>query len=205
MLRVEHVDGTFVVMADCVGRGADIELVNRFLPGTRRARLRRRARQPGRSGRDLAAISPSARHHARTCLFGLQQACYQLGGLSAPPRQGGPVAAAPVRHAAGVAQPDIRAEVVRYVSTITTTLRPNTVIARTKALRVFFDYLAEHHPQVRRLDQIERTRHIEPYLAWARGRPWRGKNREAKTIGLTVFHQDGRRPFSSHSSANRAQ
>ena len=139
---------------------------------------------------DLAAISPSARHHARTRLFGLQQACYQLGGLSAPPRQGGPVAAAPVRHAAGVAQPDIRAEVVRYVSTITTTLRPNTVIARTKALRVFFDYLAEHHPEVRRLDQIERTRHIEPYLAWARGRPWRGKNREAKTIGLTVFHQD---------------
>ena len=57
-------------------------------------------------------------------------------------------------------------------------------------MRVFFDYLAEHHPQVRRLDQIERTRHIEPYLAWARGRPWRGKNREAKTIGLTVFHQD---------------
>ncbi|HEY3259025.1 MAG TPA: tyrosine-type recombinase/integrase [Pseudonocardiaceae bacterium] len=139
---------------------------------------------------DLAAVSPSARHHARTRLFGLQQACYQLGALSAPPRQGGPVAATPVRHAAGVAQPEIRAEVLRYVTTITTTLRPNTVIARTKALRVFFDYLAEHHPGVTRLDQLERTRHIEPYLAWARGRPWRGKNREAKTIGLTVFHQD---------------
>lgn len=48
---------------------------------------------------DLSSISPSARHHARTRLFGLQQACYQLGGLSVPPRQGGPVASPPVRHA----------------------------------------------------------------------------------------------------------
>jgi integrase/recombinase XerC len=37
VLRVDHVDGTFVLMADCVSRGADVELVNRFLAhlGTR--------------------------------------------------------------------------------------------------------------------------------------------------------------------------
>ena len=138
----------------------------------------------------LAAVSRSARHHARTRLFALQQACYQLGSLSAPPRHGGPVAVGPAVHAAGVHQPLIRAEVVRYVNTITTTLRPYTVAGRTKALRVFFDYLAEHHPGVTRLDQIERARHIEPYLAWARQRPWRGRNRDGKTVGLTVFRQD---------------
>ena len=138
----------------------------------------------------LAVVSASARHHARTRLFGLQQACYQLGGLSTPPRQGGPVAAGPMVHAAGVRQPLVRAEVIRYVTTIATTLRPTTVAGRTKALRVFFDYLAEHHPEVTRLDQLDRTRHVEPYLAWARQRPWRGKNRDAKTIGLTVYHQD---------------
>ena len=76
-------------------------------------------------------------------------------------------------HATGVRQPLIRTEMVRYVQTITTTLRPYTVAGRTKALRVFFDYLADHHPEVTRLEQIERTRHIEPYLAWARTRPWR--------------------------------
>jgi len=54
--------------------------------------------------------------------------------------------------------------VIRYITTVATTLRPNTVAGRTKALRVFFDYLADHHPDVTRLDQIERTRHIEPYL-----------------------------------------
>lgn len=93
-------------------------------------------------------------------------------------------------HAETISQPLIRAEVVRYVATITATLRPNTVIARTKALRVFFDYLAEYHPEVTRLDQLDRTRHVEPYLAWARTRPWRGKNRHSRTIGLTVYHQD---------------
>lgn len=31
VLRVDHVDGTFALMADCVGRDADVELVNRFL------------------------------------------------------------------------------------------------------------------------------------------------------------------------------
>lgn len=138
----------------------------------------------------LAALSVSARHHARTRLFGLQQACYQLGSLTTPPRQSGPVAVGPPVHAAGVRQPLIRVEVVRYVQTITTTLRPYTVVGRTKALRVFFDYLAEHHPEVTRLEEIERTRHIEPYLAWARTRPWRGKNREHRTIGVVVFHQD---------------
>ena len=137
-----------------------------------------------------AALSASARHHARTRLFGLQQACYQLGSLTTPPRQSGPVAVGPLVHAAGVRQPLIRTEVVRYVQTITTTLRPYTVAGRTKALRVFFDYLADHHPEVTRLEEIERTRHIEPYLAWARTRPWRGKNRERRTIGVVAFHQD---------------
>src|SRR6185436_6815138 len=88
-----------------------------------------------------------------------------------------PVAVGPLVHAAGVRQPLIRTEVLRYVQTMTTTLRPYTVAGRTKALRVFFDYLADHHPEVTRLEEIERTRHIEPYLAWARTRPWRGKNR----------------------------
>lgn len=138
----------------------------------------------------LAAVTASARHHARTRLFALRQACYQLGLLSTPPRKGGPVAASPAEHAAAIRQPQIRTEVARYVTTISTTLRATTVAGRTKALRVFFDYLAEHHPAVTRLDQIDRVGHIEPYLAWARRRPWRGPNGAGKTIGLTVFHQD---------------
>lgn len=139
---------------------------------------------------DLAAVSPSARAHAYTRVFALRQLCYQLGLVSTPPRKSGPVARTPTEHAATIRQPDIRTEVVRYVTTISTTLRPTTVAGRTKALLAFFDYLAEHHPQVRRLDQLDRAAHIEPYLAWVRHRPWRGANGQGRTVSLKVVHQD---------------
>jgi hypothetical protein len=118
----------------------------------------------------LGCVSASAREHAQRRLFALRQACYQLGSLAAPPRRGGPVAHSPVEHAAAVRQPQIRFEVVGYVSTIATTLRPTTVAGRAKALLVFFDYLAEHHRQVQQIKQIERA-HVEAYLRWARQRP----------------------------------
>jgi integrase len=137
----------------------------------------------------LGCVSASAREHAQRRLFALRQACYQLGLLAAPPRRGGPVAHSPAEHATAVRQPQIRTEVVRYVSTIATTLRPTTVAGRAKALLVFFDYLAEHHPQVQRIKQIDRG-HVEDYLRWARQRPWRGPNGRGRTVGLTVFHQD---------------
>jgi hypothetical protein len=111
---------------------------------------------------ELGCVTASARWHARKRLFAMRQACYQLGLLAAPPCKGGPVARTPAERAALVGRPEIRTEVLRYVTTIATTLRPTTVAGRTKALLVFFDYLAEHHPQVRRLDQIDRTAHIEP-------------------------------------------
>jgi len=137
----------------------------------------------------LGCVSASAREHTRRRLYGLQQACYQLGLLTSPPRRSGARAHSPAEHAATVRQPPIRAEVVRYVTTISTTLRPNTVACRAKALLVFFDYLAEHYPRVQRIDQIDRA-HVEAYLAWARQRPWRGPNRRDRTVGLTVYHQD---------------
>jgi integrase len=138
----------------------------------------------------VAHVSASARFHARTRLFALQQACYQLGVLDHPPRRSGPVARSSAEHAAAIRQLDIRREVTRYVATISTTLRPASVFARTKTILVFCDYLAAHHPQVCRLDQLERTRHIEPFLAWARHRPWRGANGRGRTVSLTQFHHD---------------
>jgi integrase len=50
--------------------------------------------------------------------------------------------------------------------------------------------LAEHHPLVRRLDQLDRVAHVEPFLAWARHRPWRGANRGDRSISLSQFHHD---------------
>lgn len=96
----------------------------------------------------------------------------------------------PAEHAAAITQPDIRRDVVRYAQIIATTLRPATAQMWIKAIRVLADWLAEHHPQVGRLAQLDRVRHIEPFLAWSRTRPWRGPNGTGKTVGITVFHHD---------------
>jgi integrase len=138
----------------------------------------------------VAYVSASARTHARTRQFALQQACYQLGLLGRPPRKAGPTARSPAELAHQIHQPEIRREVIRYAQTLATTLRPGSVYARIKAIMVLCDWLAGHHPTVRRLDQLERTAHIEPFLAWARQRPWRGANGHGRTVSLVQFHHD---------------
>lgn len=138
----------------------------------------------------LPHVSTSACSHARTRLFALQQACYELGLLAGPPRKAGPSAQDPAELAQAIRQPEIGREVARCVATIATTLRPASVYARTKAILVLCDWLAEHHPGVRRLGQLERTAHIEPFLVWARHRPWRGANGRGRTVSLVLFHHD---------------
>jgi integrase len=136
-------------------------------------------------------LSQSARSKARSRLFAVGQICFQLGSATAPPRRGVAEAArTPAQLAALITQPAIAREVVRYAETIGTVLRPASAYARIKAVRVFCDWLAEHHSAVRRLDQLERSTHMEPFLAWARHRPWRGANGKGRTISLTQFHHD---------------
>ena len=63
------------------------------------------------------------------------------------------------------------------------------------------DWLVDNHPDVCRLDQLDRNRHIEPFLARARTRPWRGANGAGKTVGfrprepgrLVSLHARGRK------------
>jgi site-specific recombinase XerD len=133
-------------------------------------------------------LSTSARFAGR-CLA-LRQLCFQAGIVNCPPRDSKPPALLPAEHAAAIAQPDIRRDVIRYAEVITTTLRPATAQMRVKAIRVLADWLTEHHPDVTRFEQLDRSRHIEPFLAWSRTRPRRGPNGNGKTVGMTVFHHD---------------
>ncbi len=136
-------------------------------------------------------LSPSARDKARSRLFAVGQICFQLGSAATPPRRGVAEAArTPPQLAELISQPAMAREVIRYAETIGTVLRPASAYARVKAVRVFCDWLAEHHAEVRRLDQLERSAHVEPFLAWARQRPWRGANGRGRTICLTQFHHD---------------
>jgi len=126
---------------------------------------------------------------AGRCLA-LRQLCFQAGIVNRPPRDSKAPAWSPAEHAAAIAQPDIRRDVIRYAEVVSTTLRPGTAQMRIKAIRVLADWLAEHHRDVVRLDQLDRNCHIEPFLAWSRTRPCRGSNGGGKTVGLTVFHHD---------------
>lgn len=138
-----------------------------------------------------AYLSESARYRARTRLFAVGQICYQLGLARRPPRRGvTEPARTPPEQAALIAQPAIRREVVRYAETACTSLRPVTVGSRVKAVRVLADWLAAEHPEVRRLDQLSRPAHVEPFLAWAATRPWRGRNGQGRTVSATMFHHD---------------
>jgi integrase len=138
-----------------------------------------------------ASLTESARAKARSRLFAVAQICFQLGSAAAPPRRSVTERArTPAELAALVSQPAMARELVRYAETIGTVLRPASAYTRVKAVRVFCDWLAERHSGVRRFDQLERSTHVEPFLAWARHRPWRGPNGRGRTISLTQFHHD---------------
>jgi len=75
---------------------------------------------------------------------------------------------------------------LRYLQIVATTLRPSSVSLRTSNLVLFGEYLAAYHPDVRRLDQVRRSPHIEGFLVWNHGRPWRGRVAREKPVSASV-------------------
>ncbi len=139
---------------------------------------------------DSPAVTASARYRLRTRLFSFHHICFQLGICQMAPRLGQPPSLTAAEHAATIPQPAIAREVVRYANTISTVLKASTVQMRIKSIRVLCDWLAGEHPDVARLDQLDRSRHIEPFLVWARTRPCRGNNGRGRTVSATQFHHD---------------
>lgn len=116
-----------------------------------------------------------AKSHNSARGFSLHQACYELRICQHPPRMARPAKATiEQRLQATVVQPKIREVVLRYLTTVATTLRPHTVELRTDSLITFAEYLAAHHPGVRSLTQLTRE-HMEGFLTYNHGRPWRGR------------------------------
>jgi site-specific recombinase XerD len=68
---------------------------------------------------------------------------------------------------------------------VATTLRPNTVELRADSLITFAEFLASHYPQVRSLRQPTR-KHIEGFLTYNHGRPWRGRVARDQPVSPTV-------------------
>lgn len=133
--------------------------------------------------------APSARrdtrghHHARA--FSLHQACYELGICSRTPRKNRPRAATLAETLQALPQAEIRRVAFRYLEVVATTLRPSTVLMRADSLIVFGEYLAANHPDVVRLEQLARA-HIDGFLIWNHGRPWRGWLARDKPVAASV-------------------
>jgi site-specific recombinase XerD len=133
--------------------------------------------------------APSARrdtrshNHARA--FSLHQVCYELGVCSATPRKNRPRAATLPETLQALPQPEIRRVALRYLEVVATTLRPSTVLMRADSLIVFGEYLAVNHPDIRRLDQLQRT-HVDGFLVYNHGRPWRGWLARDKPVAASV-------------------
>ena len=133
--------------------------------------------------------APSAgrdtRSHNHARAFSLHQACYELRICDRTPRKNRRPAATLAQTLEALPQPEIRRVVLRYLEVVTTTLRPSTVSLRADSLIVFGEYLAVHHPDLRRLEQLERT-HIEGFLVWNHRRPWRGWLARDKPVSQSV-------------------
>ena len=133
--------------------------------------------------------APSARRDARSHnharAFSLHQACYELGVCSTTPRQNRPRAATLAETLQALPQPEIRKVVLRYLEVVASTLRPSTVLMRADSLIVFGEYLAASHPNVGTLEQLERT-HIDGFLIFNHGRPWRGWLARDKPVAASV-------------------
>ncbi len=126
-----------------------------------------------------------ARSHNHARAFSLHQACYELRICARTPRKNRPPAATLAQTLEALPQTEIRRVALRYLEVVTTTLQQSTVALRADSLIVFGEYLAAHHPAVRRLEQLERT-HIDGFLVWNHRRPWRGWLARDKPVSQSV-------------------
>lgn len=158
----------------CLWAGSDLE----GLTGAAFARFAAELAACPSAGRD-------ARAHNDARAFGLHQACYELRVCDCPPRKNLRRAATLAEALRALPQPDIRRVALRYLELVGTTLRPATVALRADSLIVLAEYLAAHHPEVGRLEQLERA-HLEGFLAWNHGRSWRGHVARDTPVSLSA-------------------
>ena len=134
---------------------------------------------------DCPSAGRDARAHNSARTYSLHQVCYELGICRNTPRKNRPPAATLAEQLCAIPQADIRRVAHRYLEDVATTLRPSTVLLRADSLIVLGEYLAAHHPEVTRLEQLERH-HLEGFLAWNKGRPWRGWLARDKPVSASV-------------------
>ena len=137
---------------------------------------------------DAPSITANHRRVLVGRLNGLRQVCFQLGLLADPPPHPNCRPRSLGDHVAAIPQAEIRRVVQRYLEVIATTLRPATVEDRSDNLEQFGLWLADHHPEVVRLSELDRPV-VEEFLVWNRTRPSRGRRRPGQPVSTVRVHQ----------------
>lgn len=133
-------------------------------------------------------------HHYLSALSNTQRVLFHLDILDTLPRSGGPVPFE--ERLAGVAEP-VRGAMIAYLNRKLATCKPKTVTGMTTRLMHFGVFLAQIDPGLASIRDLDRRRHIEPYLnslTTARsikdGEPITVADRARRVLALSCFLSD---------------
>lgn len=133
---------------------------------------------------EAPSMSANHRHKTINYLFGVRQVLYQLDIIDTPARNANRRPLTLPERVAAIPQPEIRRVALRYLEAVSTRLRSKTVAEKAAALVLLGEYLAGNHPEVTTIRDLDRAAHIEPFLAWNLGRPWRGRVARDQPVSL---------------------
>ncbi len=135
------------------------------------------------------STSVTVNHRRVLCarLRALQHVCFQLGVLDDQPPHPNTRHRSLADQLAKVPQPEIGRQMHRYLQTCSTTLRPSTIEDRCDSFELFAMWLHDHHPDIARLDQLNRQV-IEEFLTWNHTRPSRGRGTQGRLVSISRQH-----------------
>src|SRR6266511_5890881 len=121
---------------------------------------------------DLEEIAEACHEHTRrtgtshrhylSAISNTQTVLFHLGILDSPPRSGGPV---PLDERLAQVTAPIRAEMIDYLERKKATCKAKTVSAMATRLKHFGVFLTTIDPDLTSVRDLDRRRHIEPWLA----------------------------------------
>ncbi|MGH4000260.1 MAG: tyrosine-type recombinase/integrase, partial [Pseudonocardiaceae bacterium] len=133
-------------------------------------------------------------HHYLAAVSNTQRVLFHLGIVDALPRSGGPVPFE--ERLADVTEP-VRTAMIAYLNRKLATCKPKTVTGMATRLMHFGLFLADVEPSLASLRDLDRRRHIEPYLTsltTARsikdGGPITVADRARRVVALSCFLTD---------------
>lgn len=135
--------------------------------------------------------------HYRVAIHGARAVLYHLGVLATPP----PSALARFRQSFEIRLRDVpaslRPSLVAYLDRLTATHARATITGTASRLAHFGRFLAAVDPQLHSLAELDRRRHIEPYLAAVadarssrRGTPLSATERRGRVLAISCLLQD---------------